>query len=97
MEEESERLIYCTHFASYILFIAENEEALIKEELNDFPYVSVIFDVSTYLGEALVVLVCFVNDKFEICQRLVRVHVLAKRLKGQELAWEVISVLSKEL
>ena len=62
-----------------------------------FPYISVIFDGSTYLGEALVVLVRFVNDKFQICQRLVRVHVLEKSLKGQELAREVISVLSKEL
>ena len=42
-------------------------------------------------------LVRFVNDKFEIYQRLVRVNVLAKSLKGQELAREVISVLSKEL
>ena len=97
LEEGSVRLTHCTHLASYIPFIAENEKALIKEELNDFPYISVIFDGSTYLGEALVVLVRFVNDKFEICQRLVRVHVLAKSLKGQDLAREVISVLSKEL
>ena len=97
LEEGSERLTYCTHLASYIPFNAENEKALIKEELNDFPYISVIFDGSIYLGEALVVLVRFVNDKFAICQRLVRVHVLAKSLKGQELAREVISVLSKEL
>ena len=55
--------------------------------------VSVIFDGSTHQGEALAVLVHFVNEEFEIVQRLVRLHVLAKSLSANELARDIITIL----
>ena len=51
---------------------------------------SVLFDGSTHQGEALAVLVRFVNEEFEIVQRLVRLHVLAKSLSANELARDII-------
>ena len=55
--------------------------------------VSVIFDGSTHQGEALAVLVRFANEEFEIVQRLVRLHVLAKSLSANELARDIITIL----
>ena len=43
------------------------------------------------------ILVRFVSKDFQIFQHLVRVHVLAKSLNGQQLAREIISVLVGEL
>lgn len=86
LEENSERLTYSSHLASYIPFILEAEKEKLKEELKEKPFVTVIFDGSTHLGEMLVVLLRFVDSSIEICQRLVRVHVLAKSLNAQQLA-----------
>ena len=45
----------------------------------------------------LVVLIRFAYKNFDICQRLIRVHVLAKSLNGQQIAREVITALSTDL
>ena len=55
--------------------------------------VPVIFDGSTHQGEALAVLGRFVNEEFEIVQRLVRLHVLAKSLSANELARDITTIL----
>jgi hypothetical protein len=56
--------------------------------------VSVIFDGTSTLGEALAVVLRFVEDDWTIERRLVRVQLLAKSLPGEEIARELISVLS---
>ena len=53
------------------------------------PPVSVIFDGSTHSRETLAVLLRFINEEFEIVQRLVRLHVLAKSLSANELARDI--------
>ena len=97
LESGSSRLTDPSHLGSYIPFIRGSEAECIKEELKGSPHISVIFDGSTYHGEALAVLVRFVDSNFDIVQRLVRVHILAKSLSGQQLAREIITVLSTEL
>ena len=67
--------------------------AKVKAELAHHPPVSVIFDGSTHQGEALAVLVRFINEKFEIVQRLVHLIVLAKSLSANELARDIITIL----
>lgn len=57
-------------------------------------YVSVIFDGTSRLGEALAVVVRFVSNELTIEQRLVKLQMLAKSMKGEEIASELISVLS---
>ena len=96
LEVGSERLTFSTHLASYISFLLEVEREKLKEELKEMPFISVIFDGSTHLGEMLVVLVRYVGCNLEICQRLVRVHVLAKSLNVQQLAREIITTLSTD-
>ena len=64
-----------------------------KAELAHHPPVSVIFDGSTRQGEALAVLVRFVNEEVEIVQRLVHLHVLANSLSINELARDIITTL----
>ena len=61
LEEDSDRLTYSTHLASYVPFILENEQATLKDELKEKPYISIIFDGSTYRGEMLVILLRYVN------------------------------------
>ena len=97
LEAGAERLTFSTHLASYIPFVLEVERDRLKEELKDKPFICVIFDGSTHLGEMLVILIRFVREDFEICQRLVRVHVLAKSLNAQQLAREIITTLSTDL
>ena len=97
LEENSVRLTYSSHLASYIPFILDNEKTTLRAELEKRPHISVIFDGSTYQGEMLVVLVRFVTMDFQICQRLVRVRILSKSLNSQQLAREIINALSTEL
>ena len=97
LEDGSARLTDPSHLNSYIPFILETEAAQVKEELKGAQHLSVIFDGSTYQGEALAILVRFVNGEFEIVQRLVRVYILEKSVNGQELAREIATALSTHL
>ena len=55
-----------------------------------------VFDGTTRLGEALAVIVRFIDDGWEIVQRLVRVQLLVKSTTGNEIARELFNVLSVE-
>ena len=60
--------------------------------------VSVIFDGTTRLGEALAIVVRFVSDSddWKIEQRLIRLQLLTKSMTGEEIAREIINTLSVE-
>ena len=77
-----------------IPFIQAEEQQQIKAELQG-KKVSFVFDGTTRLGEALVIVLRFVDD-FVIQQRLVRFITLTKSLTGEEIARELINVLSVE-
>lgn len=53
-----------------------------------------MFDGTTRLGEAVVILVRYVTEGMKIQQRLLRVQMIAKSMTGEELARELITVLS---
>ena len=57
-------------------------------------FVSIIFDGTCRLGEALCLIVRFVLDDLRIEQRLVALKMLQKSLTGEEIAREIISILS---
>ena len=97
LEDGSERLTDSSHMATYVPFVLETEKSDIMDELKDKPYVTAIFDGSTYQGEALVVILRYVTADYEIRQRLVSVRILAKSLTGQQLAREILTVLSTQL
>ena len=57
-------------------------------------FLSVIFDGTSHSGETLAVLVRFVNDSWIIKQELLAIQLLSKSLTGEEVAHELIQVLS---
>ena len=94
LEEHVYRLSDRRGMSDLIPFIHTEEQKKIKAELQG-KKVSVIFDGRTRLGEALVVVLRFV-DSFEIKQYLVRFQTLAKSMAGEEIVRELISTLSAE-
>ena len=56
--------------------------------------ISVIFDGTCHLGEALCLVVRFISDSWSIEQRLVPLKMLQKSITGEEIAREMISTHS---
>ena len=76
-----------------IPFIHKQEFKRIQGEISGKD-VSVVFDGTTRLGEALAIVVRYVDTEWQITQQLVRLQMLVKSVTGEELARELISVLS---
>ena len=93
MQENALRLTDRSHMANLIPFILKQEQDRIKHEI-DGKHISVIYDRTTRLGEAMVVLVRYVSDNWELKQRLLRVQMLEKSMAGEEVARVMIDVLS---
>lgn len=93
LEENGYRLSDRRHMLDFVPFILREEESQIKMAIEG-RYVGVIFDGTTRLGEAMAIVLRFVSDAWEIEQRLVRVQLLSKSLTGEEIARELIHVLS---
>lgn len=53
-----------------------------------------IFDDTSYLGEAVAVIICFVDSDWSVQQRIVRMQMLSKSLAGEEIAREPTNILS---
>lgn len=95
LEEGGYRLTSVPNMRQLIPFVRKEEEEMIKGEISGHN-VSVIFDGTTRLGEALAIVVRFITADWEIKQRLVRLQLIAKSLKGDELAREIITVLAQQ-
>ena len=95
LEESAFRLSDRRFMSDHIPFILKEEQATIKKELTD-KYTSVIFDGTTRLGEAMAVVVRFVSNEWTLEQRLINLQMLAKSMKGEEIARELIHLLSTE-
>ena len=93
LEENAFRLSDRRHMSDLIPFILKEEQERIKAEISGRP-VSVIFDGTTRLGEALAVVLRYVADDWSIQQRLVCLQLLAKSLTGEEIACELVKVIS---
>ena len=93
LEETAFRLTDRRHLMDYVPMILQKEQATIREEILG-RYISVIFDGTSRLGEALAVVIRFISNDFTIEQRLVKLQMLAKSMKGEEIASELNSVLS---
>lgn len=78
-----------------IPFILEEEYKAISKEVMGKD-ISIVFDGTTRDGEALVVLVRFV-ESWEVQQRLVRFQLVKQSVNGDELARIIINVLHRKL
>ena len=96
LEENAYRLSDSTNSYSLLPFVRQQEQASIKKEISG-KNVSVIFDGTTHVCEALAIILWFVDDQYQIQQRAVRVMLLAKSLTGEEVAHQLIVCLSTEL
>ena len=91
LEEHAYRLSDRRGMSDLIPFILSEQ---IKKEISGKP-VSIIFDGTSRLGEALVIVLRFL-DNWEIKQRLVQLQILVKSMTGEELAREILGVLCRE-
>jgi len=92
-EETGYRLTNKRFLFDSVPFILEQERMRIKDSIKG-QFLSVIFDGTSHSGEALAILVRFVNDSWIIKQELLAIQLLSKSLTGEEVAHEMIQVLS---
>lgn len=96
LEENAFRLAGRKPMSDLIPFVLSEEKRQLKAEIDGLP-VAVIFDGTSRLGEALAIIFRFVDrSALKIHQRLVCMQLLAKPLTGEEVARELLSVLSTE-
>ena len=70
--------------------------SLLKEEITG-KSVSIVFDGTTHVCEAMVIVIRFVQGDWSIKQSVCRLMLLAKAMTGDEIARQIIMVLSTEL
>lgn len=95
LQDNGYRLTDTRHMFDLVPFVLQEERSRLREEVQG-KCVSVIFVGTTQLGEVLAVVVRFISD-WNIHQRLLRLKFLMKSMCGEELARELISVLSVTL
>ena len=83
------RLTDRCHMADVVPLIHQQELELVKNESQE--NISVFFDGTTHHGEALAIILHFVDDDWCIQQCLVCLQLLAKSMTGEEVARELIS------
>ena len=93
-EEHGYRLVCRRTMSDYIPFITSQVISLIKQEMAQ-RNVGIIFDGTTRLGEALAIIVRFIDD-WEIKQRLICLQLFTKAMTGEEIAREIVHTVSTE-
>lgn len=96
LEKHGHRLTASGHLSELILSILDKEKEKVKSELQNVEEVSIIFDGTTRLGEAIAVVIRFVQENVKPTQRLLRLQVLSKALKVQELAQKLMFYVAVE-
>ena len=95
LEENAYRLCDSSHLYELIPFIHKQEQSSIQNQIRGRK-ISVIFDGTTHVCEALAIIIRFVDDEWNVKQRAVRVMLLAKSLTSEEVAHQLIVCLSTE-
>ena len=93
LEENGYRLCTQRYMFDLISFILNEEVAQIKSKING-KFIGAVFHGTTHICEALAVVIRFISDSWVIEQCLIGIQLLAKSLSGEEIAFEVISLLS---
>lgn len=99
LERQGYQLSHSSNMMDYVTIIYKQEIERIKAEIRQGVStrdVSVIYDGSTRQGEAIVILVRFVDDDWNIVQRLIRIDICAKAVNGDQLAQVLNECLSIE-
>ena len=96
LEKYGHRLTSRNHLAEFIPMIRQKEIDFVKSEIAANSAFSVIFDGNTRLGEALAIIVRFIDKDCNIQQRLLKLEILAKNMNADELAQRLIQCLAVE-
>lgn len=96
LEKNSTRLTGRSHLTDLIPFVLEEEKSSLKAEIQGRS-VSLAFDGSTRQGEALAIVLRYLDSNWKIQQRLVRLQIVSKSLRGEQLARLLLVCLSTEL
>lgn len=67
-----------------ISFVHQQEQKKLLDEIHE-KHVSVIFDGTTHVCEAMVIVLHYIDDTWGIQQRVAKLHLLAKSMTGEEL------------
>ena len=95
LEETGYRLTDRHHMGDLIPVVLKQEKSRIQSEVSE-QNVSVIFDGTSQMGEVLAIVLRFVTCEWSIEQCLIKVQLLSKSLKGEEIARELIHTWSTE-
>jgi hypothetical protein len=79
-----------------IPFILGEELDNLKQLLSDRP-ISNIFDGTTHVAEAFVVVVRYIDDEWVVFQKVAQLLLLSKSMTGEEVARLLVEVLSTKL
>lgn len=79
-----------------IPFVFAQEQDSLKMEISN-RYLSVIFDGTTMFGEAMATVVRYVDNDWNIQQRLIRLKLLQKSMTGEEIAQVVMDTLLENM
>ena len=95
LEEYAYALMSSTNLRQLIPFIHQEELSMIKHEILNQP-LSIIFDGTTHVCEAFVVVLRYFTDYSELKQCVGRLKLLAKTMTGEKIAQQIIVILSTE-
>jgi hypothetical protein len=95
-EEHAFSLCDSSKLRQLIPFILDKEVQDIKRA-TEGKLVAVIFDGTTHVCEAMVVVLRYVDDDWQIKQQVCRLMLVAKSMTGEEVARQLIATLSTEL
>jgi hypothetical protein len=95
LEESGFALLDFPNLCKLIPFILQDEVSKIKQDIEGRPIV-IIFDGTTHVCEAFVIVIRYIED-WVIQQKVCRFMLLAKPVMGEEVARQVITVVSTEL
>ena len=99
LERQGYQLSHSSNMIDYVTIIYKQEIERIKAEIRQGVStrdVSVIYDGSTRQGEVIVILVRFVDNDWNIVQRLIRIDICVKSVNGDQLAQVLNECLSIE-
>ena len=95
-EEHAFSLCDSSKLRQLIPFILDKEIQDLKRAIEG-KSVAVIFDGTTHICEAMVVVLRYVDDDWQIKQQVCRLMLVAKSMTGEEVAHQLIAALSTEL
>lgn len=96
LEKCGHRLTSSVDLSELIPAVLDKEKETLKEDLKVAKEASVIFDGTARLGEALGIVERYIQQDLKPTQRLIRLELLAKALKGEQLAQRLMSCLAMD-